>query len=125
MRALALTAALLSVPTLAALAAEPSLAVRREQLGNISAAECGDRTRAAFTAAQFRLAERTESIQIAVSGDYVAAAVCVPGQPIQVVISVAGPVSAEASRLADAVRGGLGGQAPAQPQQPRQQPGTK
>lgn len=119
MRALALAAAFLAVPAFVA-AAEPSLAVRRVGVGNVTVPECADRARAAFTAAGFRLAERTESIQIAVYGDYVASSVCVQGQPSVVVINVAGPQSAETTRLADAVRDGMTGSP--QAQQPRQQP---
>ena len=120
MRIAGLTAALLGASTIAAIAAEPSLAVRRAGVGNITVQQCADRTRESFTAVGFRLAERSESIQIAVFGDYVASAVCVQGQPTNVVINVAGPSSPEATRLADAVRDAMTGQP--QAQQPQQQP---
>lgn len=119
MRAFALAAAALILPATAF--AEPSLAVRRAALGNISVADCADRARAAFTAAGFRLAERSESIQIAVHGDNVASSVCVLGQQTNVVLNVAGPQSNEATRLADLVRDSITGQPQAQqPVQPRQ-----
>lgn len=120
MRIASLAAALLGATTIAALADEPSLAVRRAGVGNVSVQQCADRAREAFTAAGFRLAERSESIQIAVYGEYVASSVCVQGQPTNVVINVAGPASPEATRLADAVRDGVTGQP--QAQQPQQQP---
>jgi len=120
MRIASLAAALLGASTIAAMAAEPSLAVRRAGVGNVSVQQCADRAREAFTAVGFRLAERSESIQIAVFGDYVASSVCVQGQPTNIVINVAGPVSSEATRLADAVRDSVTGQPQAQP--PQQQP---
>lgn len=105
MRALPLAAPLLLLSGIAA--AEPSLAVRRANLGNINGLACMERARASIAAAGFRLAERSESLQIGASDDYVASIACVQGQPTVLIVNVAGPLNAEAQRLANAVRDGV------------------
>ncbi len=103
MRLLILTVPLLVLPFLAQ-AAEPSLAVRSARIGSITEPECMERARTAFTASGFRLAEASQTLQIAVSGDYVASAACVQGQSAMIVINVAGPRQADAEQLANSVR---------------------
>ena len=115
MRAL-LTGAVLSVVAAgAANAVEPSMTFYYSMLQGTSIQDCLQRSRAAFQANQFQLAESTQNSQFATQGDYLALASCVPAQPTVFFLSIAGPQFATADAAAQRIRAAVTGQGGAPP----------
>jgi hypothetical protein len=99
----------------AAGAVEPSMSYYYTLMQGVSVQDCLQRSRAAFTANQFTLAESTQNSQFATSGDYLALASCAPAQPTVFFLSVAGPEFPQADGMAQRIRAavtGQGGQPP-------------
>jgi hypothetical protein len=110
MRAL-LTGAVLSVVATAAVqASEPSMSYYYSMMAGTSTQDCLQRSRDAFTANQFRLAEATQNSQFATNGDYLALASCVPAQPTVFFLSIAGPEFSVADQAAQRIRAAVTGQ---------------
>jgi hypothetical protein len=114
MRAL-LTGAILIAATGAVQATEPSMSFYYVMLQNTSVQDCLQRSRDAFTANQFRLAESTANSQFATNGDYLALATCAPAQPTVFFLSIAGPEYPVADAAAQRIRAAVTGQGAAPP----------
>jgi hypothetical protein len=115
MRAL-LTGAVLSIAATGAVQAnEPSMSYYYSMLQGVSTQDCLQRSRDAFAANQFQLAESTQNSQFATNGDYLALASCVPAQPTVFFLSIAGPQFPVADAAAQRIRAAVTGQAPQAP----------
>ena len=110
MRALLTGAVLTVVAAGAAQAVEPSMTFYYSLLQGTSTQDCLQRSRNAFTANQFTLAESTQNSQFATNGDYLALASCVPAQPTVFFLSIAGPEFARADAAAQRIRAAVTGQ---------------
>src|SRR5262249_27493955 len=70
---------------------ETSMSYYYSLMQGTSVPDCLQRSRTAFQANSFRLAESTQNSQYATNGDYLALASCVPAQPTIFFLSIAGP----------------------------------
>ena len=118
MRALLAGAALSIAAAGTAGAVEPSMSYYYSMLQGASVQDCLQRSREAFTANRFTLAEATANSQFATSGDYLALASCAPAQPTVFFLSIAGPRFAEADAMAQRIRAAVTGQAAPPPAAP-------
>ena len=105
-----LVAATVAAPTGAVRATEPSMSFYYVMLQNTSVQDCLQRSRDAFTANRYTLAESTANSQFATSGDYLALATCAPAQPTVFFLSIAGPEYATADAAAQRIRAAVTGQ---------------